>query len=98
MSKRPRDHVVIRVQTVAHAEVTATSTVALLKKEAGSHGLCTASNTRRGTVFCPRAASDTTSCATDDTARCATDDTARCTTDFGLCAASDGCIVLPAQQ
>ena len=57
---------------------------------AGSRGLGTASNTRRGTVFCPRAASDTTSCATDDTARC--------TTDFGRCAASDGCIVLPAQQ
>ena len=141
MSKRPRDHstVVIRVQTVAHAEVTATSTVALLKKESAAgpasgngtrtlrfqvgdampdirvvvhvrvsyhgstgscqasfwpraaDGLCTASNaTRRGTVFCSRAASDTTNCATDDTARC--------TTDFGLCAASDGCIVLSAQQ
>ena len=38
MSKRPRDHstVVIRVQTVAHAEVTATSTLALLKKESAA--------------------------------------------------------------
>ena len=38
MSKRPRDHstVVIRVQTVAHAEVTATSTVALLEKKSAA--------------------------------------------------------------